>query len=99
MRSEHAVPVARAKLRRVFRFSLRTLLIAVTAFGVWLGVKLHQAREQRAAVKEIRALGGWVHYDYQRQFCSARPALGTAVAAIHLWRRFLSRRRRSQHGL
>jgi len=65
MQSAPAVPAPGAKWKRVFRFSLRALLIAVTAFGVWLGIKLHEAREQRAAVKEIRALGGWVHYDYQ----------------------------------
>lgn len=54
-------------LRRLplVRFSLRTLLVGVTAVAVWLGWYLHSAERQHAAVATIRQYGGWVHYDYQ----------------------------------
>lgn len=52
--------------RRWFQFSLSTFFILVTLFAIWLGyISLH-AREQRAAVARIKALGGSVSYDYQR---------------------------------
>jgi hypothetical protein len=34
--------------RRWFRFSLRTLFVLVTIFGVWLGVQVNWIRERRA---------------------------------------------------
>jgi Leucine Rich repeat len=53
--------------RRLFRFSLRTLLVFMTiasiAFG-WLGFKMRQAGRQREAVKAIEETGGRVVYDY-----------------------------------
>jgi hypothetical protein len=39
------------------------LLIMVSA--CWLGWVVHQAREQRLAVRAILARGGTVEYDYQ----------------------------------
>jgi hypothetical protein len=54
--------------RRWFRFSLRTLLVFVTiasaGFG-WFGMKVRQARRQRAAVEAIEKLNGYVMYDFQ----------------------------------
>jgi len=54
--------------RRWYQYSLRTLLIVVTLAGCgfgWLGVKMREAREQRAAVDAIKKLGGYVVYDYE----------------------------------
>jgi hypothetical protein len=48
-----------APRRRWFRFSLRTLFVVVTAFGIWLGWQLHVVRE-RAAIRawaEKREIG------------------------------------------
>ena len=54
--------------RRWYQFSLRTLLllVAIVAVGCgWLGRKIEQKRQERAAVQVIRALGAEVYYDYQ----------------------------------
>ena len=44
--------------RRWFRFQLRTLLIAMTVFAVWLGWNMHQRRQHQKVIAEIRAMGG-----------------------------------------
>ena len=51
--------------RRFQQYSLWTLLVALTVFGVWLGVVVHQANEQRKVVAWVREMGGSVEYDYQ----------------------------------
>ena len=51
------------KIRR-YQISLRALLLFVLAFGLWLGWRMHKAREQRALVEAIESYGGWVYYDY-----------------------------------
>jgi hypothetical protein len=51
---------------RWLRFSLRTLLVLVTVFGVWLGVKVDQARRQKRAVETLVALGAEIAYEHQR---------------------------------
>ena len=51
--------------RRWCRFSLRALLILITVLCLWLGPKVHHARQQRAAVEAIASLGGRVYYDHQ----------------------------------
>lgn len=53
--------------RRRIRFSLstRTFAIVVLIVGAWLGWRMRQAREQRAAVAQIFWNGGRVLYDYQ----------------------------------
>jgi len=48
------------------RFSLRTLLLVVTVFGVWLGVKVDQARRQKRAVETLKALGADIRFEHQR---------------------------------
>ena len=54
------------KPRRRFRqYSLRTLFVLLTVFGVWLGWTVHRANEQRKAVEWVRKIGGGVAYDYQ----------------------------------
>lgn len=53
-------------VRTWLRFSLRTLLIAVTIFGIWLGLRVNAARRQAQAVAEIRKQqGGSVGYDFE----------------------------------
>ena len=49
------------------QFRLRTLLLFVTGFGLWLGAYLHQIRERKALLQAIRAHDGWVYYDYQEE--------------------------------
>jgi hypothetical protein len=51
---------------RWLRFSLRMLLMLVTVCGVWLGVKVNQARRQKEAVVVLRELGTIVYYEHQR---------------------------------
>ena len=61
-------PEPRKHKLRWYQFSLRSLMIFVTLWAIpcsWLGVKMKQAREQRAAVEWIEGLGGSVGYDYQ----------------------------------
>src|SRR5688572_1612308 len=55
------------KLRRRFwRFSLKTLLILLTLFCLWLGTLANSANRQRRAVQAIQRSGGEFNYDYQR---------------------------------
>jgi len=49
---------------RWFRFSLRTLLLLITALCVWLGIQVNAARRQREAVAAILKAGGEVWFDY-----------------------------------
>jgi len=51
--------------RRWFQFSLRSFLIVVTVFAVWLGWKVDRARKQREAVRAIETIRGVVQYDWQ----------------------------------
>ena len=44
-------------LRRWSRYSLRSLLVAITAAAIWLGVTTDRAIEQRRAVEFARAAG------------------------------------------
>jgi hypothetical protein len=57
--------------RRKFRFTLRTLFIAVTILCCWLGWKVNAARKQHDAVEAIRrsAVGDYweLRYDYQNR--------------------------------
>jgi hypothetical protein len=44
--------------RRWLRFSVRTLMVAVTIFCVWLGWQVHRVRERRAIYEAIEAESG-----------------------------------------
>jgi hypothetical protein len=54
-----------ARMRKWLRFSLRTLLLLITALCVWLGIQVTSARRQREAVAAIIKAGGTVFYDYE----------------------------------
>ncbi len=51
--------------RRFFRYSLRTLMIVVAVFCVWLGFTAKRARDQRLAVEAIRAVHGGISFQHQ----------------------------------
>src|SRR5260221_655750 len=51
--------------RRWFQYSLRTLLIFVTLVGLFCGLIVRPALEQRRVVREINALGARVGYDHR----------------------------------
>jgi hypothetical protein len=51
--------------RRWFQVSLRGVLAAITALGLWLGCQAKRAHRQREATVQIEALGGSVQYDWQ----------------------------------
>jgi Leucine-rich repeat (LRR) protein len=61
---------------RWYQFSLRTLLIFVTFFGIacsWFAVKMRQAKRQRDAVEAILKNRGEVFYDFQERDILAKP--------------------------
>src|SRR5262245_37829735 len=53
------------QMKKWLRFSLRTMLVLITALCIWLGVQVNVARRQREAVAAISRVGGTVYYDYQ----------------------------------
>lgn len=65
--------VERIRRKRLFRFSLRTLLLLMLVFGIWLGWQLDRAKKQKLAVQAIKDAGGWVKYDFQFR---GMPTLG-----------------------
>jgi hypothetical protein len=62
---ETETPAAKTPLRW-YQYRLRTLLIAMTLLAAWMAYVSHHARQQKLAVEKIRALGGTVQYDYQK---------------------------------
>jgi len=60
-----AVQIVTAKRTRWLQFSLRFLLLAVTALCVWLAVVSNRARSQKLAVDRVQQLGGGIAFDYQ----------------------------------
>ena len=51
--------------RRWLQFSLRTLMLVVTVFCIWLGITAKRARDQKEVVVALRNLNVRVTYDYQ----------------------------------
>ena len=49
--------------RRRLRFTLRTCLVLLTVFCVWIGFEANRAHEQRIAVEQIQQVAGIVLYD------------------------------------
>ncbi len=65
MSSAATQPAPSKRPRRWFSISLRTLLLLVTVFALWLGWHARRAHQQRDAVARIQELGGAVAYDYE----------------------------------
>lgn len=53
----------RRKAHRYVRFSVRGLLVLVTAVAVWLGLECKRVRDQRIAVNRVIELEGGVRYE------------------------------------
>ncbi|MEX2120313.1 MAG: hypothetical protein WD847_12020 [Pirellulales bacterium] len=47
------------------QFSLRTMMVCIAVFSIWLGWYVHSATRQQRAVRAILERGGTVTYDYQ----------------------------------
>lgn len=68
---------------RWFRFSLRTLFVAIAWFGVWLGWQVHIIAVRNDFVNRIVSSGGTVAMDRPTQLSWIRRMLGDhAVATI-----------------
>ena len=65
MPSADTPPAEKVRRRRYFRFSLRALVIVVTALTVWIGLKANRANRQQHAVEKLRAAGGRIEYAHQ----------------------------------
>src|SRR5262245_33102960 len=50
--------------QRWLRFSLRTLLVAMTVFAIWLGLYVKSYRDRRTAIAAIENLGGVMGINY-----------------------------------
>ncbi len=53
------------RLRKFFRFSLRTFLVMTTVVAIWLAFHLRGVQKQKAAVAGVLEFGGWAYYDFQ----------------------------------
>jgi len=51
--------------RRLWQFSLRTLLVSVIALAVWLAIWVNHARRQKQAIDHVQMLSGSVQYAHQ----------------------------------
>lgn len=67
-------------MRRRFQFSLRTLLVLLTALAIWLGFTVNRAQVQKKAVRAIEAAGGVVQYDWQPKL---KPQSGGTVSVAY----------------
>lgn len=82
---------AAPKRRRWFQFGLRALLALTLLASVgmsWLGVQIHRAKREAAAVEAIRAAGGSVWYDYQFDRSGRRDSGATCPGPLWLRRVF-----------
>ena len=55
----------RCARRKWFQISMRTCLVAFTAFSLWLGLQANVGRQQRIAVAALEQAGVTVFYDFQ----------------------------------
>src|ERR1700689_3839949 len=83
-----------APKRRWFRFafSLRTLFIAVTAFGVYLGWEINIVHERQNLLKRIEATGGKAYAWDERALYFARYMPEPTFPKIAPWRNWLGDR-------
>jgi hypothetical protein len=86
MREQHS-PQPR---RRWLRFSLRTMLLLVTVLGVWLGMRVNQARWQKEAVEALRMRGFYVNYEHWRSDRDPESFDSSRALDVPLWLRYLA---------
>ena len=51
--------------RRWLQFSLRTMLLVVTVFCIWLGITAKRARDQKQAIATIMEMGGGIGFQHK----------------------------------
>ena len=59
---DDALVAARTPRRLRLRFGVGGLMLLILVVGLWLGDRVHRARQQRLAVAGVREFGGWVGY-------------------------------------
>ena len=64
--SDHQITSGTQPMRRLLRFSVRTLLLGMLIVCAALAWKVERVRKQWQAVAWIRQMGGSVEYDYER---------------------------------
>jgi len=80
-------PTPKRRTSRLLRFSLRSLLIAITFGGIALGLWRNSAERQRKIVEAIRAGKGIVFYEsIDRRAHSSRPDWRRGLLGIDFWR-------------
>ena len=52
--------------RRWLRFSLKSFLVVLTVFCVWLGALVYRVNQQREVVQWVRDMGDTIRYDFER---------------------------------
>jgi hypothetical protein len=76
-----------APKRRWLQFSLRTLFVAVTVFGIWLGREANIVRQRQLAIANMEELGGGPALG-ENMSQSDIAALGSPPR-IPFWRRWM----------
>ena len=51
--------------RRWFRFSLKTFVVVLTVFCVWLGLLVYRVNKQREVIQWVKDHRGTVRYDFE----------------------------------
>ena len=51
--------------RRWLRFSLKTFVVVLTVFCVWLGALVYRVNKKKEAVQWVKENGGDVYYDFE----------------------------------
>jgi len=59
--------------RRWLRYSLRTFLVVLTVFCVWLGALVYRVNKQREAVQWVKDHGGEVYYEFEVEYEIGEP--------------------------
>src|SRR5262249_16468945 len=56
---------ASGRMRKLLRFSMRTMIVLVLVFGGGMGWLVRSARIQRTAAAAVTSVGGQVMYDWE----------------------------------